>query len=114
MSGFMLAGAMIVLTMFMMMARTDLLKWLGYANLVDVAFTIIMLLLFHNTYGGVVAASFAGVFMSGSLWALRNYLGCKRLHIKYKGYGVFVLEWYYISGAEIRADRATRKQAHEH
>ena len=109
MSGFMLAGAMIVLTMFMMMARTDLLKWLGYANLVDVAFTVIMLLLFHNTYGGVVAASFAGVFMSGALWVLRNWLGCKRLQLRYKGYGVFAPEWVYISGEEIRAKR---KQAH--
>lgn len=106
MSGFMIAGAMIVLTMFMMMARTDLLKWLGYANIVDVMFTVIMLILFHNTYGGVVAASFAGVFMSAALWVLRNWLGCKRLHFVHRGYGVFALEWYYISGAEIRAKRA--------
>ena len=108
MLGFMVAGFMIVLTMIMMMARTDLLKWLGYANIVDVFFTIIMIWLFHDTFSGVVSASFAGVFMSGLLWALRGSMGCKKLMLVRRGMLV-KLEWVYISGEEIRAARKAKK-----
>jgi xanthine/uracil permease len=81
MLGFMMAGLMTVVCILMMMARTDLLKWLGYSNVVDVAFTVIMIILFHDTFSGVVSASFAGVFMSGMLWTLRSVLGYKKLRI---------------------------------
>lgn len=81
MTGFMVAGMMTVLTILMVMARTDLLKWLGYANIVDVLFTVLMVYLFHDTFSGVVSASFAGVFMSGMLWVLRRTLGYKKLRI---------------------------------
>jgi hypothetical protein len=94
MLGFMVAGLMTVLTVLMMMARTDLLKWLGYSNIVDVLFTLIMIVLFHDTFSGVVSAAFAGVFMSGMLWILRSTMGYKKLSlVRHK----FIIkpEWVY-------------------
>ena len=88
MLGFMVAGMMTVLAMLLMMARTDMLKWLGYANVVDILATFVMIYLFHDTFAGVVSASFAGVFMSGMLWMLRKTLGYKKLQIVRAGWMV--------------------------
>lgn len=96
MLGFMMAGLMTVMCILMMMARTDLLKWLGYSNCVDVVFTLIMIVLFHDTFSGVVSAAFAGVFMSSMLWVLRNTLGYKKLRVVRRGY-IIKPEWVYYS-----------------
>jgi NADH:ubiquinone oxidoreductase subunit 2 (subunit N) len=90
MLGFMAAGFMTVLCIFMLMARTDMRKWLGYSNIVDVSFTIIMIAMFHDTFSGVVSAACAGVFMSTGLWTLRKSMGCKKL--RKQG---FKLVWVY-------------------
>ncbi len=90
MFGFIAAGFMTVLCIMMMMARTDMLKWLGYSNVVDVLFTIILVAMFHGTFAGVISAACAGVFMSITLWTLRKSIGCKKL--RKQG---FKLVWVY-------------------
>lgn len=104
MAGFMLAGIMMVLTILIMMARMNLRRWLGYANIVDVMFTIVIIALFHDTFSGVVAASFAGVFMSIMLWVLRCSVGCERLKfVKVPlNKGLCRLRWIEISATECR------------
>lgn len=106
MTGFMIAGMMIVLTVLVMMARTNLRRWLGYANIVDVMFTIVIIALFHSTFSGVVAASFAGVFMSLMLWILRSSIGCERLSLKRVSWkrGYYAMYWKSISAAECRGN----------
>lgn len=104
MLGFVVAGMMMVLTILVMMARTNLRRWLGYANIVDVMFTIVIIFLFHDTFSGVVAASFAGVFMSIMLWVLRCSIGCERIALKRVSIaaGVFRIYWKNISAQECR------------
>ena len=100
MSGFMVAGVMIVLTILVMMARSNIRRWLGYANFVDILFTIIMIYLFHDTFSGIVSASFAGVFMSVMLSVLKASLGYEKLKIVrtnwYKGF--YSIQWVSYPG----------------
>lgn len=98
MLGFMMAGIMTVLCVMMMMARTDMRKWLGYSNAVDVAFTIIMVIMFHDTFSGVVSAACAGVFMSLMLWSFRNTIGYKKLKLRRKGLVGMELAWVTFPG----------------
>lgn len=79
--GFALAGIATVITCFIMMARSDIRKWLGYSNIVDISFTVGMIYVYHTTFSGVVSASIAGIVMSVSLSLLRKALGYKKLVI---------------------------------
>lgn len=103
------SGFMIVLTMLLMMARMGLLKWLGYTNIVDVAFTIIMILLFHGTFSGIVAASFAGVFMSALLWVLRSSLGCERYELVKTGKYTATMKWVRYPASACRTPLFSRR-----
>lgn len=113
MSGFLVAGMMIVMTCLVMMARTNLRRWLGYANFVDVMFTIVIIWLFHDTFSGVVAASFAGVFMSFMLWALRCSIGCDVLSVKRVrvAEGIIRLYWKHIPAKVCRQSYWVKKGA---
>lgn len=97
MDAFIVSGFMIVLTMLIMMARSNIRRWLGYANFVDIGFTVIMMYLFHGTFAGIVSASFAGVFMGAMLWVLKGTLGYERLTlVRTKWYrGCVTLKWIY-------------------
>jgi drug/metabolite transporter superfamily protein YnfA len=77
-TGFFVAGLVTVLGMLITMARMDIRKWLGYSNIVDVCCAAMLVVLFSGSFGGVVAAAFAGMFMSLSLWVLRSTLGYKK------------------------------------
>jgi NADH:ubiquinone oxidoreductase subunit 2 (subunit N) len=79
MLGAIAAGFAVVLMIVMVMARTNIRRWLGYSNIVDVTFTVIMIWLLHGTYSGVVAAACAGVIMSLMLTVLRKCMGMERL-----------------------------------
>ena len=50
---FVLVAGMVVLGTLIMMGRLNLKRFLGYPNLVDVLFTILMLYLFHDTFSGM-------------------------------------------------------------
>lgn len=68
-------------------------KFLGYAGYVDVMFTILIFALFAHTFSGVIAGTFAGLFMAIGLTIMRNMLGYERL--KRRG---FKLVWVYTPG----------------
>ncbi|WP_233402363.1 hypothetical protein, partial [Segatella copri] len=53
--------------------------FLGYAAAVDVAFTILMFFMFAGSFSGIVAAAFAGLFMTVMLHILRQTIGYDKL-----------------------------------
>ena len=79
MAAMLLAGVILAVAMIMTMARLDLLKFLGYASLVDVLFTALMMEMFYGTFMGVVAGAFSGLCMTAGLYMLKYTLGYKRL-----------------------------------
>lgn len=103
MIGYVFSGFCVVLCVLSMMARSNLKRWLGYANVVDIAFTLFMILLFHGTFSGVVSAATAGVWMSVLLQILRKSMGCERLVIakRERWYHMPTLVWHYYSPADL-------------
>lgn len=87
MSGYLIAGVVIVITVFFTLCRiAPLRRWLGYATLVDIAFTVLMLSLFHDTFSGLMAACFAGLLMAMVLTILRRSIGYERLQMYRDGW----------------------------
>ena len=92
-TGLIVSGFALTLTLFLVMQRTGKLKkFLGYAGYVDVMFTILIFGLFAHTFSGVVAGTFAGLFMAIGLSVLRNTIGYERLTWVKVGY-LYKLEW---------------------
>lgn len=81
MAAMILAGFIIVMAMLLTLARFDLRKFLGYASIVDIIFTVLMFSMFHGTFSGIVASAFAGIFMTLMLYMLRGTIGCKKLKV---------------------------------
>lgn len=71
-----------VLGFLIMMGRLNLKRFLGYPNLVDIVFTVLMLLMFEGTFSGMFVAAVASLFMSLMLWVLRSSIGAERLAIR--------------------------------
>lgn len=77
------AGFALTLTLFLVMQRTGRFRrFLGYAGYVDILFTILIFALFAHTFSGVVAGTFAGLFMAIGLTIARNIVGYERLQRK--------------------------------
>lgn len=93
MTGMIVAGLVLVCTMFVVMARINLRVFLGYSTVVDICFTILMFYMFADTFSGIVAASFAGLFMAGGLTGARKLLGYKRLKLMRTGLVRFNIQW---------------------
>ncbi len=99
-----MAGLMTVFMVFCLMARINLKRFLGYPNAVDIVFTLFCLVAMHGTFSGIVAAAFAGVFMSVGLWLIRCTIGAERLMWRRgcKWYSVPRLKWVALSADEMR------------
>lgn len=97
------AGLATVGMVLFTLARLNMRRWLGYANLVELLFTIIMVYMLHKTFSGIIAASFAGIVMSVTLQVLRKTMGVERIRIRrvrwYKGGIRFY--WQYIPASEL-------------
>jgi hypothetical protein len=74
-----IAGFLLALTMFVVMHRVCMKRFLGYATIVDVVFTIIMFSMFAHSFSGVVAGSVAGLVMAAGLTLGRKIFGYERL-----------------------------------
>lgn len=86
------AGFILCIAMLLTMARLDILKFLGYAGIVDVVFTALMLEMFAGTFMGIVAGAVAGLCMTTLLYVLKYSMGYKRLErVGYR------LKWVYHS-----------------
>lgn len=81
---FLVVAIMAVIGIIIMMARLNMRRFLGYPNTVDIVCTIIFVILFEGSFGGMVVAGFASLFMSIMLWVLRSSMGCERLSITWK------------------------------
>lgn len=97
-AGLIVAGFALTLTFFLVMQRTGYLRrFLGYAGIIDVLFTVLIFALFAHTFSGVIAGTFAGLFLAVGLTVLRNVCGYERLARRrvewYKG--GFRVEWVY-------------------
>ena len=79
MAALILAALVLVITMLLTMARFGLKKFLGYAAVVDILFTILMFMMFAGTFSGIVAGAFAGMFMTLLLYILKGTVGYERL-----------------------------------
>lgn len=100
-----LAGLMTVFMVFCLMARINLKRFLGYPNTVDILFTLFCLVAMHGTFSGIVAAAFAGVFMSVGLYFVRCSIGSETLRVKRGGWkrlGVPSFYWHINPPASIR------------
>lgn len=97
-----LAGFCMVLTTFLLMARINLKRFLGYPNIVDVTFTLFMLYAFAGTFSGAAAGAIAGIFMSVMLWACRCTMGAERLSIKRGRFGAPKLYWRTIHPCDVQ------------
>lgn len=97
-----IVAIMTVLGALIMMQRLNLRRFLGYPNLVDLSFTILMLVLFAGTFSGMVAAGFASLFMSVLLGVLRSIIGAERLSIQRVGLVRFRIYWKRIEAKDCR------------
>lgn len=73
------AGVMCAATIITASRFFDLRKMLGYAGIIDVAFTILMFYMFMGTFSGIVAGAFGGLFMTLALTGLKHVVGYKKL-----------------------------------
>lgn len=110
MTVYIVAGLMIVITTLILMSRMNLRRFLGYPNTVDISFTVMMLVMFHDTFSGIVAAAFAGLFMSVLLNVLRGILGAERLQwVKSaKRFRPAHLAWVRVSAQDCRPHWLTK------
>lgn len=97
MSGMFVAGFILCIAMLLTLARMDILKFLGYATLVDVLFTVIMFEMFAGTFMGIVAGAFAGLCMTTLLYVLKYLMGYKRLRVYRHGVKIG-MHWVYYPG----------------
>ena len=81
MAALIIAAFVLVVTMFLTMARFGLRKFLGYSAIVDILFTILMFMMFAGTFSGIVAGAFAGMFMTLLLYVLKGTIGYERLEL---------------------------------
>lgn len=73
------AGVLTAATLVTAHRFMDIRKLLGYAAAMDIAFTILMFLMFMGTYSGIVAGAFGGLFMTIAISGLRYLIGYKKL-----------------------------------
>lgn len=57
-------------------------KWLGYAAVVDIAFTVLLVVAFSGTFAGMVVGTMAGLILAIVLSALKKILGYERLCVQ--------------------------------
>lgn len=75
-----------VAAFFVTAARVMSVKLLlGYATIVDVAFTVGLLFVFSGTLGGMLIAVLAGLMMAVCLSVMRRYIGYERLAYRHVG-----------------------------
>lgn len=100
MGTFFMVALVTVLGTLLMMGRLNLKRFLGYPNLVDISFTVLMFVLFHDTFSGMVVGGLTSLFMSVMLWVLRSSIGAERLAVKRGKWFMPVLYWRVIKPTE--------------
>ncbi len=61
---------------FIKLPRRTMLRWLRYDAALDVAVTLLVLVIHWGTFSGVMAATFAGLFTSVGTSLAKRLFGC--------------------------------------
>lgn len=86
-----LGAACIVASLYVTAARVLPVKLiLGYATVIDVVFTVLLIVVFHGSLTGLMSATLAGLLMACSLSFGRWLLGYQRLSLRRVGVGFTV------------------------
>jgi hypothetical protein len=79
---FVLAAVTVAAVLVTLNRVIKLKKLLGLATLIDVLFSVLMLIVFAGTLGGTLVAISAGLLMAVTLSVLRKIIGFEKLTIR--------------------------------
>lgn len=71
-------GLLSALSIFVVMCRINVKRFMGYPALVDVATCIFLMQALHGSFGGMVAAITGSLFFSAFIWVYRKLFGYER------------------------------------
>ena len=74
---FVVSGIAAALTVFVLLWQVDIRKFAGYHAYVDVAFTVLLFVLFNGTYSGTMTAVAGGLTLTVLLLATKYFHGYK-------------------------------------
>lgn len=72
-------GILSALVVLIVLARMDIKKFMGYPAIMDVLVTVILVIMLHGTYVGMVAAIIGGLVFSGAITIIRKVYGYRLL-----------------------------------
>lgn len=75
----MFVGVVTAIAVIVVMAKLNIRRFLWCEAVVDVAFTIALMIMFAGTLGGMIAAVVGGLVLSIALWLLKKQMGYERL-----------------------------------
>ena len=77
----------IVASVFVTLGRVMPLKVIfGYATIIDIVFTVVLLFLFHGSLTGTMSATLAGLMMALFLSTSRYFFGTARYKLSRRGW----------------------------
>lgn len=79
---FVLAAVTVAAVLVTLNRVIKLKKLLGLATLIDILFSVLMLIVFAGTLGGTLVAISAGLLMAVTLSVLRKIIGFEKLTIR--------------------------------
>lgn len=90
-------GVLSALAILIVMMRLGIRKFMGYPALMDALVVLMLILMLHGTYVGMVAAVVGGLVFSGVITLIRRVWGYARLERR----GV-KLKWIYYDGVLLK------------
>lgn len=72
-------GLLSAVVLIIVMSRFGIKYFMGYPAVLDIVATILLMLMLHGTYVGMVAAVMGGLFISGFISVIRRVMGYARL-----------------------------------
>lgn len=72
-------GLLSAVVLIIVMSRFGLKYFMGYPAVLDIIATVLLMLMLHGTYVGMVAAVMGGLFISGFISVIRRCMGYARL-----------------------------------
>lgn len=87
---YMIAGVFSALAILFLLAKFDMKKVLWLDIPIDIASTILLVVMFAGTFAGMMAAVIGGCIISATLFGMKKVVGYKKPKIKKFGY-----EWVH-------------------
>lgn len=73
-----LLGFLSALSVFVVMWRINIRRFMGYPVICDVTVCVALGLALHGSFGGMAAAIIGSLFFSAGIWCLRHLVGYER------------------------------------